>query len=588
MPRPSSEAPLRLPPMCSRCLVKRAAWTRPRGRRLLRLPGRRPVHPAALQQLRCHRRLLQPGPVRPLPPPQPRTPRLLQGLPRLGRLPQVQLDLLVVPDLAQALPRGHLPLLGRTSWIGESGACRLCHEQARLLQEPGKPIDLAEANKHGQQLFFANLVYQRIPSPRPEPTPAWRKRLRNYLPYPPDTGFTDHAWVQDPLLDTQPDPKAVQARARIQDDDLTRFCAAIVNNHATRYGWSVRQRNSVIHSLRVLQTLRPTPNAKVRASEVIGLRHYGGTTTSTIEVLSEAGLLIEDIPTNLEVFLANKTSDLPPLMVEHLTLWVHLLLGGSRYAPRQSPRDASTVKNYLRAVAPFVRTWANAGHQSFAEITRQDVIHGLATIPTRPSRSLAYLGLKAMFSTLKARKLIFVNPIRGIPAAPTQTNIPLELDTAPIQRELNSPNPAVALAVALIGFHALTNKQLRGLRLTDIADGRLTIGDRNIPLAAPVRSRLAAWLNYRNHTWPATANPYLLINRKTAPRIMPVGATYPWTHSALRPQLLREDRILHEIHATGGDVRRISDLFGLTIAGTTRYLNTVEHPDLTIAGDRAH
>ena len=61
-----------------------------------------------------------------------------------------------------------------------------------------------------------------------------------------------------------------------------------------------------------------------------------------------------------------------------------------------------------------------------------------------------------------------------------------------------------------------------------------------------------------------------------------------WLGSTLRPGALREDRILHEIHATGGDVRRICDLFGLTISGATRYLNTVEHPDLTTEGDRAH
>ncbi len=91
----------------------------------------------------------------------------------------------------------------------------------------------------------------------------------------------------------------------------------------------------------------------------------------------------------------------------------------------------------------------------------------------------------------------------------------------------------------------------------------------------------ATWLDYRNKTWPATANPYLLINRKTAPRIMPVGATYPWSHSDLRSRAVREDRILNEIHTTGGHVRRISDLVGLTISGTTRYLATVEHPDLS-------
>jgi hypothetical protein len=37
-------------------------------------------------------------------------------------------------------------------------------------------------------------------------------------------------------------------------------------------------------------------------------------------------------------------------------------------------------------------------------------------------------------------------------------------------------------------------------------------------------------------------------------------------------RMLREDRILHEIHATGGDIRRICDLFGLAVSGAVRYL----------------
>lgn len=76
------------------------------------------------------------------------------------------------------------------------------------------------------------------------------------------------------------------------------------------------------------------------------------------------------------------------------------------------------------------------------------------------------------------------------------------------------------------------------------------------------------------------ANPHLLINRRTAPRLVPGGHSFPWKGSRIRPRALREDRILHEIHATGGDVRRIYDLFGLSVEGATRYLKTVEHPDL--------
>ena len=171
-----------------------------------------------------------------------------------------------------------------------------------------------------------------------------------------------------------------------------------------------------------------------------------------------------------------------------------------------------------------------------------------------------------------------------MPATSPASNVPLSLDTATIRGELNSPDPVIALAVALVAFHALTRKRVRELRLTDIVDGHLIIGDRDIPLAAPVRTRLAAWLNHRNRTWPGSANPHLLINRRTAPRLVPVGAQFPWLHTTLRPQALREDRILSEIHATGGDIRRICDLFGLSVAGATRYLMTVEHPDLTTLG----
>jgi hypothetical protein len=37
-------------------------------------------------------------------------------------------------------------------------------------------------------------------------------------------------------------------------------------------------------------------------------------------------------------------------------------------------------------------------------------------------------------------------------------------------------------------------------------------------------------------------------------------------------QLIRRDRILDEAHATGGDVRRLIDLFGLSVEGAHRYV----------------
>jgi hypothetical protein len=474
-------------------------------------------------------------------------------------------------------PEGICDHCGRATRIGERRSCRLCLEQARMLQEPGHGLDLAGATKVGHQLFFANMTFARrgAPALSPDQRAPWKRRDKNN---PRDSGAAELEG-QMTLFDLAPDPKVVRARARVENNDLTGYCAAIVREHAQRAGWSKRQRNDVTRSLRLLQGLRPSPTAKIRATDVLHLRQYSGNVLSTIDVLAAAGLLIEDRPTKIERYFAAKINTLPPVMKDQLEVWLQVLTNGSQQAPRQSPRDPKTIRAHILGIEPIIHAWAEAGFQSFAEITRVDITAALEE--TKARRHIAGNGLKSLFAILKGRRLIFANPTRGMKASPKGSTIPLALDAAVIREELNSPNPAVALAVALVAFHAVTGKQISELRLTDIADGQLKLGDRDIPLAAPVRSRLAAWLDHRNRKWPNTANPHLLINRRTAPRLLPASRQFPWRGVTLRPQALREDRILHEIHATGGDIRRICDLFGLSVAGATRYLNTVEHPDLT-------
>jgi hypothetical protein len=89
-----------------------------------------------------------------------------------------------------------------------------------------------------------------------------------------------------------------------------------------------------------------------------------------------------------------------------------------------------------------------------------------------------------------------------------------------------------------------------------------------------------AYLNFRARRWPGTANPHLFINVMTATRTSQV--TYVWVNETLGlpAHKFREDRILDEVHATGGDVRRVSAMFGLTITPLQRYLDTLNHPDL--------
>lgn len=50
--------------------------------------------------------------------------------------------------------------------------------------------------------------------------------------------------------------------------------------------------------------------------------------------------------------------------------------------------------------------------------------------------------------------------------------------------------------------------------------------------------------------------------------------------SWLGKPVFRRDRILDEVNATSGDVRRLMDLFGLTAKGAQRYTATLNHPSL--------
>jgi hypothetical protein len=115
-------------------------------------------------------------------------------------------------------------------------------------------------------------------------------------------------------------------------------------------------------------------------------------------------------------------------------------------------------------IAPIIEAWADAGHQSLAEITPAQVRAALP--PNESRRSWAEYGLRSLFKVLKARRLIFTNPTRGMPITAANATAPLPLDTAAVRQALDSADPAVALAVSRVAFHALTAaQQLAGLQL---------------------------------------------------------------------------------------------------------------------------
>lgn len=100
-------------------------------------------------------------------------------------------------------PIGDCDYCARSTRIGDQRACRLCLEQARMLQEPGRALDLAAANRFGQQLFLANLLFQKRRTPGCVPPlrstqaassarrrPGGRRRCSPSSPTPTSSGAT--------------------------------------------------------------------------------------------------------------------------------------------------------------------------------------------------------------------------------------------------------------------------------------------------------------------------------------------------------------------------------------------------------------
>ena len=478
---------------------------------------------------------------------------------------------------------------GRNTVICEQRVCRLCWVDVQARRQRGYAVEPADTTQIGQQLFFANVqssrtspvrrVGTRLYAPSVTKARSRRKPLPRLSEVAHGQRFDPVPWTQLPLFELRLDPSAVAALATTTDTELMRYCDEVVRDHARTHGWTAKQTNDVRRSIRLVQILQHTPNAKIKASDVLKLPGMQGNVSaqSTIDVLAAARLLVDDRLTSIERYFNTKVDGLPVAMTTQMRVWFGVMINGSPTAPRRHPRDPATVRLHIRALAPVLRVWASQGHDSLTDIDRDDIV---AVLPERgPQRYLVEQGLRSLFRVLKVRKLVFVDPIRTMPGTETNRNVPLPLDTEAIRAALDSPNPASAFAVALVAFHALTGRQLRAVSLTDIVDGRLSIEGRSIPLAAPVLPRLAAWLDDRAATWPNTINPHLFINRRTAPRLTPVSRPFPWRDVKLRPQTLREDRILDEVRATGGDVRRICELFGLSVEGALRYTSTMNYSD---------
>jgi hypothetical protein len=455
------------------------------------------------------------------------------------------------------------------------------------------------ANHTGQQLCLADLPVRRqarkVPHPDdPRPgassppdaaTAARPDRAERHTGerFPADQHSRREYPVpyrQQVLLDIEPDLAAGQ-RAGFPDPPdpgLARLLDEHLDHHAATHGWGNNLTARTRQGIRVLLTLQDSPGAPIPASAVAALKALRLPVYQTTAVLNAAGMLHDDRVSSLPAWFDRQTTGLPTPMLHELRIWFDLVNLGSQTPPRIRPRARKNIQNNLRHAMPAMHAWAGQGHTSLRQISRDDVLAALPQSPT--TRTSCCVGLRSIFGILKARKVIFADPTIRIKVGSYATNAPMPADLTLIRALLNSPDPTTAALAALVAYHALTPAQLARLHLSDVHDARLHLSDRVVLLADPTRQRLASYLDHRADRWPGTCNPHLFLNDRQAPRTSPVAAD--WTSKRLNglAQAIREDRILDEVHATAGDARRILDLFGLQPDANSRYLATLNHPDL--------
>lgn len=470
--------------------------------------------------------------------------------------------------------------------LNEHQACRLCWSQTIAQAQAGEPRDVLAANRFGQQLWLANMASPKN-GYRPHPRRDFRRRRHqiNDAPVRDDREAYSRSVsaVADPgQLSLFARDRVVDAVQRLGFDDPPNLRFAIllddhVQDRAECYGWSERQTRNVRITLRAVQARYRLRSAPIQASEVLSMVEQGLDVRLALVVLEDHGLLDDDRVATVPAWFARKTADLPAPMRQEMQTWFDILHDGSTTPPRSRPRTIGTIKIRAQWAVPTLHRWAEEGHESLREITRDDV---LAVLPPRGTpRAKLGSALRSIFTTLKRHGLLFTNPTARIQTGQLERTVPMPLDPALIRAAFDSEDPATAAITALIGVHGLRPVEACTLLLTDVRDHRIHLADRVIYLADAAKIRLDTYLAERYRRWPASINPHFLVHSRSAATLEEVRVPWLTDKLGMRASDLRRDRILAEVEA-GGDQRRLCDFFGFTMDTAQYYAATLNHPDL--------
>lgn len=460
----------------------------------------------------------------------------------------------------------------------DAGVCRPCRKQASLIAGPDSKtaLDLPVAAVTGHQLRFhygrlAHAGGRPVTAPPAAPPPRARLRIR---------------WVQLILCDVPRDLSHASAQLPPLDPGLAERAHAEAGRLAGLRGWSPRTLSLTQRALRILLAVHVS-GEPVRASTIRQLTARTMPFPHIADVLAAAGVLDDDRPDTLAVWLDEQLAGLPAQIRAELDTWVNVRRRGG---VRRRPRSRQTIVRDVRAIRSFL-AGACGRYSTLRQVTRDDITTWLASRPGY-ARTQDASTLRSLFGTLKAERLIFASPVRGVRVSRRNPSVPAPLPAhlLTMTAEAARDDPALQVAVALAGVHALLPGQIRHLRLdqVDLPGRRLDPGGPDHPLDEFTATAIRGYLAFRNHRWPATTSTYLLVTRKTAHTGEPVSRY--WMSSLFRrlpvtAEQLRDDRIIEEALAGRADPLHLAAVFGFGPRTGLRYAQAARDT-VTDAGSR--
>jgi hypothetical protein len=480
---------------------------------------------------------------------------------------------------------------GRTLAV-KDGYCRLCWQQARYQSRlaGGLPRGAVSVLEDGRRLPWQQLFFDRMQLRRPHGRIRQNGR-RGAPPKPPPSpaGRPAFRWVQPRLFEARRDFTRFDEDA---DTDLGNPWLAwglyLAWQRGEARGWRRGLRFSVRRAL-VIVLSRHQPGDTVRYSELVPLQQALALRAGrTAEVLREMGLLDDDRRPAFEDWLERRLDGLAPGIRSDAEAWLRTLRDGG---PRSRPRSDSAAWSYMFYLRPLLLAWsAQYGH--LREVTRGDVLAAIGELHGN-RRHNVLIALRSLFAFCKKRKSIFRSPVQGIRVGEYPQGVIQPLSQEEVDQAAEAAaTPGTRLGLVLAAMHAARVKTIRELRLDDVDLGnrRIVIGGRMRPLDDLTREVLLEWLTYRSARWPSTANPYLLVNHRSANGTGPVRTSY-FAAPALRGtavtlERLRVDRQLQEALAVGPDPLHLASVFGLDPKTAIRYAENARQLLVTAAEEQ--